>query len=531
MQIRHVSHAENHMATTFELCISCEASDRGRAAAALEDSHRLIDRLERELSEYLEESPVHRLNRSAPGVRVRFTSVGIDLLERSERLHRQTSGAFDATAKGTRSSSDARVRGVAWDRGSREVWKTQPGAMLGFGAIGKGYAIDQVRLLIESRGFSHYLLSAGGASIALSGFAGPGAPWSWAWSWKKDPSGADLGGPFSHELGTAIAIGVSGTHEKGEHIIEPDSGARPRSALSTLITHPSATDADALSTALFVSGWESGLRQMNESLIQAPGAAMIDREEVPRWNGIFQRLFKVPGQWIAGMLLLFSLTPELCGAEETIDLSTLGADRFTPYVTERNPLWILLPAAILIAVLFHLRRFKIPMKPTKSSQTKQLLLVLATCAFLESAHAVEIEPMGKALMAILKTVKVSAKDVPGSKSGAKLYYTKAADGAVERAAFIEHGTYPPDCTHTWAIGIHPKTSKVTEVRVIEMSCPHAFPTKTPSFLEQFKGKGPADAKTLVRKVDIVAKATGSSKLAAEAVVRSIQNWGKLKKKL
>jgi hypothetical protein len=57
-----------------------------------------------------------------------------------------------------------------------------------------------------------------------------------------------------------------------------------------------------------------------------------------------------------------------------------------------------------------------------------------------------------------------------------------------------------------------------------MSCPHAYPTREQSFLSQFIGKGPKDAPTLKKKVDTVAKATGSSDLTTDAVVRSIEVW-------
>ncbi|MFX6040486.1 hypothetical protein ABTE96_21185, partial [Acinetobacter baumannii] len=56
---------QNHMATTFELKISC---DEGRALAAecvLQEAHALISTLEDELSEVRAESPVARLNRAA----------------------------------------------------------------------------------------------------------------------------------------------------------------------------------------------------------------------------------------------------------------------------------------------------------------------------------------------------------------------------------------------------------------------------------------------------------------------------------
>ena len=146
---------------------------------------------------------------------------------------------------------------------------------------------------------------------------------------------------------------------------------------------------------------------------------------------------------------------------------------------------------------------------------------------LEQAIAVEIEPQGKALAAVLGCTKVSAKTVGDT----KFFYTKGANGKPERVAVIEKGIYQPSCTHTWAVGLDGKTGAVTEVRVVEMSCPHAFPAKAASYLEQYKGKGPADVAKLDSQIQTIAKATGSCRLTTEAVSRAITGYSKAKGQL
>lgn len=157
---------------------------------------------------------------------------------------------------------------------------------------------------------------------------------------------------------------------------------------------------------------------------------------------------------------------------------------------------------------------------------KKLLVVLSLWLAVENAFAVELESMGKAVSGILGTSKAKTKQVNDSVDTVPVFFTST--GKPDKYVFVEKGIYPPSCTHTWVIGISAATGKVTEVRVNEMSCPHAFPTRTASFLDQFKGKGPADVATLEAKVNIVAKATGSSKLAATAVKRAITAYAKNK---
>src|SRR5947209_15354488 len=112
MKLLHVRQDQNHMATTFTFRVSCEESRAGLASRILTDAHALVSRLERELSEFLPESPVFQLNHAAPRVRVKLTEDGLELLERAERLRLLTEGAFDCAAKST--SRPASGPAFAW---------------------------------------------------------------------------------------------------------------------------------------------------------------------------------------------------------------------------------------------------------------------------------------------------------------------------------------------------------------------------------------------------------------------------------
>jgi hypothetical protein len=79
--------------------------------------------------------------------------------------------------------------------------------------------------------------------------------------------------------------------------------------------------------------------------------------------------------------------------------------------------------------------------------------------------------------------------------------------------------------------VDPSTQKIQQIRVVEMSCPHAHPARAHSFLDQFTGKGPADLKKLDQSISTIAKATGSCELTIDAVKTSIQVAQSLKGKL
>lgn len=157
------------------------------------------------------------------------------------------------------------------------------------------------------------------------------------------------------------------------------------------------------------------------------------------------------------------------------------------------------------------------------------LSILALLVMLENqAQAVQLEPAGKALIAVLgtpkaKPVKEAKKDPrEAEQKELKAFYTTGSGAKATKFAFLHTWIWEKQCSHGWVIGVDAKTSKVTEVRFIEMQCPHAEPVKKASFNEQFKGKGPADVAKLKDKVDTIAKATGSCMIAAKAVAQSIR---------
>jgi hypothetical protein len=137
----------------------------------------------------------------------------------------------------------------------------------------------------------------------------------------------------------------------------------------------------------------------------------------------------------------------------------------------------------------------------------------------ESACAVEFEPLNTAIAKALGTTKAVRTKVKLTRQEVEVYYPKD-ENPPERYAVVYHATYPPNCAHTWVIGLGP-TARVREIRVVEMACPHAFAARNDSFLEQYIGKGPAQVATLKSKVQVVAKATGSSDLTTQAVKKAI----------
>lgn len=163
------------------------------------------------------------------------------------------------------------------------------------------------------------------------------------------------------------------------------------------------------------------------------------------------------------------------------------------------------------------------MTKTKTS----LYVVCCLLLLLEQAQATQFEPKGKAIAEVLGTRQAFSKQVGSD----KVYYAKGTNGKAIKLAFVQEGIYKPNCSHTWVVGVDVASGTVSDVKVVEMGCPHAFPTKEDSFLGQFKGKAIADADKLDSDISVVAKATGSSKLAIDAVKKSLKTAKELQGQL
>lgn len=283
---QHVTASQNHMATTFHFTLRCDQKRTVEATHSLKSAHSLVEALETELSEFLPESPVYKINSARPKNKTALTKSAARLFLKSTALSETTEGAFSPFAKSNGPLQEAFSFSVeAPDH--VQVWKNFEGAHLSFGAIGKGFALDEVRTQLEQNGFEHYCLNAGGSSVVLSGFASPDSNWTWGWSWKKNALGENVGIPFQHHTGIKISLGISGRHEKGNHVLNPQSGTPVLEGKSSLVAHPSAASSDALSTALLVLGWQNGLKIFSHEP-QRPALAYIEDSHTPYWNGLFQ---------------------------------------------------------------------------------------------------------------------------------------------------------------------------------------------------------------------------------------------------
>lgn len=268
------------MACRFEITVPDETpSAMEHARAALD----LVSRLEAQLSVFRTTSEVSALNRDAAERPVIVEPGLFALIERCQKLHAETEGAFDPTSgpltrcwgfyKREGRVPDANAVGAAMasvgmqrvllDRDQRTVRFGRPGVELNFGAIGKGHSLDLAVRLMERRGGAAALACAGGSSVAALGRP-PGLP-AWIVS-VRHPTRFDSAGMriLLHDAHLA----TSGDREQwfaadGKrygHVLDPRSGAPVDTVRRVSVVASSGAEADALATAFFVSGVELARR-------------------------------------------------------------------------------------------------------------------------------------------------------------------------------------------------------------------------------------------------------------------------------
>jgi thiamine biosynthesis lipoprotein len=246
-----------------------------------------IQRIEKLLTTFNEESETARINKNAGIKPVVVSEETFNIIERSIRISRVTQGAFDITY----GSVDKRLwnfdtqlnalpdkntarkmarlinyRNIILDRTTLSVMLKEKGMRIGFGGIGKGYAAEMAKQVMKGKGVKSGIVNASG-DMATWGLQPNGKPWSLG---IVDPNAR--GKIFSSLNITDMAIATSGNYEKfilvnGQkysHTINPRTGLPIRGIKSVTIISPNAEIADAMATPVMIMGIIAGLNMINQ---------------------------------------------------------------------------------------------------------------------------------------------------------------------------------------------------------------------------------------------------------------------------
>ena len=272
------------MGSDFEIIVVANNEEEGEKYidAAVNE----IKRIEKEISSWTTTSETAKINANA-GIRpVKISEELFGLIQRSINISKLTEGAFDISYAAMdkiwkfdgsmtkmpspeaikKSVEKVGYKSIILNKKNSTVFLKLKGMKIGFGGIGKGYAADKAKALLQNMGVTAGVIDASG-DMNTWGLQPDGKSWKVGIT---NPVNKEK--VFSWFNLTDEAVVTSGNYEKYvkfngityTHIIDPKTGYPAHGIYSSTIFSKSAELCDALATAVFVMGVQPGLDLINQ---------------------------------------------------------------------------------------------------------------------------------------------------------------------------------------------------------------------------------------------------------------------------
>jgi thiamine biosynthesis lipoprotein len=278
-------HSEILMGNRFEFSIVSE--DKKWAHHQINIAVNEIKRIESLLTTFKEDSQTNQINKFAGTQPVKVDKEVFDLIARSIKISELTQGAFDITYGSIDKKlwnfdktmtklpdiSEAKklvrlinYKNIILNADQNTVFLKESGMRIGFGGIGKGYAADCAKKILQNNGVLSGIVNASG-DLTVWGTQPNSKPWTIG---VANPNHAqDF---FSTIQITNTSIATSGNYEKYimidgkkySHTINPKTGMPISGIKSVTVITPNAELADALATPIGVMGIDVGLKMVNQ---------------------------------------------------------------------------------------------------------------------------------------------------------------------------------------------------------------------------------------------------------------------------
>lgn len=246
-----------------------------------------IQRIERLLTTFSEDSQTNQINAAAGLKAVKVDSEVFALVERSLRISKITQGAFDISygsidkrfwnfdvemkslpdpVLAKRAVRLINYNNIILSSENSSVFLKEKGMRIGFGGIGKGYAAEKAKQLLIAQDVKSGIVNAAG-DLTTWGNQPNGEPWTIGIA---DPNVKNQA--FSYLNISNVAVATSGNYEKFalidgkrySHTIDPKTGFPVSGIKSVTIIAPNAEIADAMATPVMVMGLKVGLDLINQ---------------------------------------------------------------------------------------------------------------------------------------------------------------------------------------------------------------------------------------------------------------------------
>ncbi len=292
------------MGNRFEISVVADAEEEVWANNCIETAIGEIQRIERLLTTFNEDSQTNLINLNAGKAPVKVDKELIELIKRAQKISQITQGAFDisygsidkrlwnfdktmtalpAVATARRLVKLINYKNIIVDSAAQTVFLKEKGMRIGFGGIGKGYAAERAKYILKQNGVDAGIVNAAG-DLTTWGYQPEGDPWTIGIA---DPNKTrDI---FSWMNISNMSVATSGNYEKFvlinnvkyAHTIDPHTGMPVHGIKSVTIICSNAEIADALATPVMIMGIEVGLNMINQ--LKGIGCIIIDEN-----NNVFK---------------------------------------------------------------------------------------------------------------------------------------------------------------------------------------------------------------------------------------------------
>lgn len=284
------------MGSRFDITIVAESAVM--ANKHIDEAIAEIIRIEKLISSWDENSETSLINRNAGIKPVKVSEELFNLIARAIKLSEITDGAFDISYASMdkvwrfdgsmmyppsieeikNSISKVGYKHIVLNKEESTVFLENEGMKIAFGALGKGYAADKTKVLMQSNKVFAGIINASG-DLTTWGRQVSGEKWIIGISNPLDREKI-----FSWLPVDESSVATSGNYEKylifkGEkysHIIDPRTGYPSKGINSVSIFSKSAELCDALATSVFIMGVETGLSFINQ--LEGTEVIIVDSE-------------------------------------------------------------------------------------------------------------------------------------------------------------------------------------------------------------------------------------------------------------
>jgi len=272
------------MGSPFEFTVVTQNEEIGYIN--LEEAIAEVKRIERLISSWDPESETSEINRNAGSKPVKVSFELYKLIERSIQISEITDGAFDITVAAmegvwkfdgsmsmfptpeqiSRAVSKVGYKKIILNSTENTVFLKEKGMKIGFGAIGKGYAADQVKELLVSKQVPAGMINASG-DISTWGTKASGEKWLIGVDHPRSNGKIFTWIPL---IESSVSITgnldryITFNGKKYPHYIDPKSGYPTTGISKVTIFAKSAELCDALATAVYILGKEKGISLINQ---------------------------------------------------------------------------------------------------------------------------------------------------------------------------------------------------------------------------------------------------------------------------